>query len=258
MKIIDWNISYNHAAGPKVELLKKVIDNDSYIAILQEVMPVQYEVIKKHFENARYSLDYRKPGKFDTKQRQLGIAIITSDDIIIKQADVLSRCLLPDRTLVVDVDYKGHTLRIIGLHSITGVSHKKAKSMQFLSFAESIDELQPDIIAFDANEPAIDHYDIEKMEFFDNQDKGKGAETFFKTLRETGLQDVYLVNYDIEKYIKGEPLTTSHRFAVNNKSKRYDFIFINKDLVALQSDYLYDEAVRAGSDHAIICSEIDI
>ena len=101
------------------------------------------------------------------------------------------------------------------------------------------------------------HYDIDKMEFFDNQDHGKGAESFFKTLRETGLQDVYLVNYDIEKYIKGEPLTTSHRFAVNNKSKRYDFIFINKDLVALQSDYLYDEAVRAGSDHAIICSEID-
>ena len=31
-----------------------------------------------------------------------------------------------------------------------------------------------------------------------------------------------------------------------------------KDLVALQSEYLYDEAVRAGSDHALIYSEIDI
>lgn len=256
MKIIDWNISYNGAPGPKVNLLKETVGDDNFIIILQEVTPAQYEVIKESFGNICYSLDYRKPGKYDTKQRELGVAIACSDDIVIRSADVLSRCLLPDRALMADLEYNGKPLRVIGMHSITGISHKRAKSMQFLSFAESIDEFKPDIVAFDANEPAIDHYDIEKMEFFDNQDHGKGAETFFKTLHNTGMQDVYLVNYDVENYTKGEPLAVSHRFEVNNKSKRYDFIFMSKDIAVSQSDYLYDEAIKAGSDHALIVCEV--
>ena len=49
-------------------------------------------------------------------------------------------------TLMADLEYNGKALRVMGLHSITGISHKRAKSMQFLSFAESIDEFKPDIV----------------------------------------------------------------------------------------------------------------
>ena len=258
MRIIDWNISYNNTAEQKIELLEKVIGDDSFIAILQEVTPAQYEVIKKKFENICYSLDYRKPGKFDTKQRELGIAILCSEDIVIKKADVLTRCLLPDRTLLADLEYNGKALRVMGLHSITGISHKRAKSMQFLSFAESIDEFKPDIVGFDANEPAVDHYEIEQMEFFANHDKGMGARTFFTALKDANLRDAYLANYDKRNYVKGEPLATSHRFEINGVSKRYDFIFASHDIDISESKYLYDEAIRAGGDHAIICCEIDV
>lgn len=255
MKIIDWNISYSNAPEPKIALLQEVIGDDSFIAILQEVTPSQYEVIKDEFPNIRYSLDYRKPGKFDSKQRQLGVAILCSEDIEFKNADVLSRCLLPDRTLIAELECNGHALRVMGLHSITGISHKKAKSIQFRSFAECVDEFRPDIVAFDANEPAKDHYDIDKMEFFNNQDKGIGAETFFKTLRDAGLNDAYLVNYDTSIYVDGEPLVTSHRFESSNVSKRYDFVFVNESIAISQTKYMYDEAVRVGGDHAVIVCE---
>lgn len=256
MKIIDWNISYSGAPGPKVNLLKETVGDENFIIILQEVTPAQYEVIKESFGIICYSLDYRKPGKYDTKQRELGVAIACSDDIVIKSADVLSRCLLPDRTLMADLEYNGKPLRVIGLHSITGISHKRAKSMQFLSFAESIDEFKPDIVAFDANEPAVDHYEIEQMEFFANHDKGMGARTFFTAMQNAGLRDAYLANYDTRKYVPGEPLAISHRFEINGVSKRYDFIFMGKDIAVLQSDYLYDEAIKAGSDHALIVCEV--
>lgn len=256
MRIIDWNISYSNAPAPKIELLKKIIGDDSYVAVLQEVTPSQHEAIKEQFPNMRYSLDYRKPGKFDSKQRQLGVVILCSEDVTFKEADVLARCLLPDRTLVADLEYKGESLRVIGLHSITGISHKKAKSMQFRSFAECVDELKPDIVAFDANEPAKDHYDIEEMEFFDNQDQGKGAEMFFKTLRDTGLRDAFVDGYDKNKYIEGEPLITSHRFESSKKSKRYDFVFVGKEISIARADYLYDEAVEAGGDHAVIVCQM--
>lgn len=41
-----------------------------------------------------------------------------------------------------------------------------AKSYQFLSYAEAVDEMRPDIVGIDANEPKIDGYSAEEMTFF--------------------------------------------------------------------------------------------
>ena len=260
MKIIDWNISYDNDPDPKLAYLKSMVGGYSFIAILQEVTPSQRDVLKDKFKNFRYSLDYREPGKFDTRQRKLGIAIICSDDIKIKSADVLNRSLLPDRTLMVNVEYKESMLRVMGMHSITGIAHKQAKSIQFLSWAEAIDEYKPDIVAFDANEPAKDHYDIEQMEFFSQylRENGYGAKTFFKTLKDTGLNDAFTVNYDIGNYIEGEPLAVSHHIKRTDHDRRYDFVFIKSDMEVKDCEYKYDEAIKAGSDHALICTDLNI
>ncbi len=261
MKIIDWNISWENAPEPKAEFIKSMTGDDTFIAILQEVTPEQYEVLRGFFSNIRYSLDYRKPGRFDTRQRMLGIAILCSDDIRIKAVDVLSRCLLPERTLMVDIEHNGSMLRIMGLHSTTGISHGMAKSMQFLSWAEVVDEYRPDIVAFDANEPKKDHYQIDEMEFFSQGPKehGYGAKTFFATLNKIGLADALAVNYDPSEYIEGEPLAVSH-IIKNRKSntvtkRRYDFVFARKELQVDSCRYMYEEAVNAGSDHAMICCD---
>ena len=96
MKIIDWNICCMGSPDSKIQFLESVLGNDSFIAILQEVTPLQYDFIKSHYSNIRYSLDYRNPGAFDTDNRRLGIAVICSDDIIIKTADVLTGNYAPE------------------------------------------------------------------------------------------------------------------------------------------------------------------
>lgn len=144
-----------------------------------------YECLKQSFEdiaNIEYSLDYRIPGRYDTDSRKLGVAILVSKDLRIKNAQVLNRALMPDRTLMVDVEYQNTTLRVLGLHSITGCHHLKAKEIQFFSCAEAIDEYKPDIVGIDANEPQYDHYEISQMKFFDNYSKGNGCKTFFETM----------------------------------------------------------------------------
>ena len=252
MKIIDWNISYAGNPTNKFEYLKSKFDKAT-IAILQEVTPEQFKALNSCFRdiaNIKYSLKYRKPGKFDTKQRQLGVAILATKDIEIVKTKCLDRCLLPDRTLMVDIKYKNKILRVMGLHSITGCDHKKAKSIQFLSFAEAIDEYKPDIVTFDANEPDIDHYDINNMTFFTgNKDNGKAARTFFETLINNNLRDSLTEKYDSSKYKEGEPLAISH--IINGKlKKRYDFVFTNKKIK--ECSYYYNESIKAGSDHALI------
>lgn len=257
LRIVDWNVSYQNRIEPKVYLLDSIAADHSFIAILQEVTPTQYEYLKEHYTNIRYSLDYRKPGKFDTRQRQLGVAVIASEDLMIENAAVLDRCLLPDRTLCVDVKTKRNTFRLMGLHSITGISHKRAKSMQFLTFAECVDLLRPNIVAFDANEPRKDHFRVEEMEFFDNEDGGIGARTFFTTLNDTGLIDAYLVNYDTAEFTEDKPLAVSHKIIRGDQKKRYDFIFADAKLDIVNSEYCYEKAIEAGSDHALIIVDVE-
>ena len=257
MKIIDWNICCTGTPESKINYLRTIVGTNCFIAILQEVTPNQYDVLKGNFNNTRYSLDYREPGKFDTRNRRLGVAIICSDDIKIKSASVLTRCLLPERTLLVDVEYKTSMLRIMGMHSITGCLHLNAKSIQFLSWAEAVDEYKPDIVAFDANEPAKDHYDVEQMEFFTNKDNGRAARTFFKTLKDTNLTDSILSGYDINSYVPREPLAVSHQIKRGNQKKRYDFVFTSKTIGVSKCKYCYEEAIKAGSDHALISVDAD-
>ncbi len=256
MKVLNWNISWANDILSKIEYLKSQISSESFIAILQEVKPHAYNALKEHLSDIaqiEYSLSYRIPGKYDTDSRRLGVAILVSKDITIKNAKILDRALMPDRTLVVDVIFNDVSLRVLGLHSITGCQHLKAKEIQYFSFAEAIDTYKPDIVGIDANEPQIDHYDISQMKFFDNYQKGNGCKSFFEAMVQNDLVDAFVKDYDRGNFVEGKYLTTSHIIRRGSKKVRYDFLFINKAKVNDYScKYEYDGAVCAGSDHAAI------
>lgn len=261
MKILNWNISYSCNIEKICNEIENNILNSSFIITLQEVIPSSYEYIRERFCRVAkffYSLNNRKPGKFDTKSRKLGVLLILSKDIDIIEADVCHRCLLPERTLFATIKYNNQELKIISLHSITGCDHKKAKSIQFYSFAEFIDSYKPDILTFDANEPAKDHYEIKNMQFFDNKDKGLGAKTFFNIINEMELVDSFIHKYDNCEFHENQPLTISHFVGVKKEPKRYDFMFLNKQIDVLFAKYEMEKSLAASSDHSYIIAELKI
>ena len=236
MKVINWNICcMKGSVESKVQFLKSLVAGDSFIVIMQEVKPKAFVLIKSAFEelgSIEYSLDYRQPGKFDTDSRRLGVAVLVSKDIVVKSAQVLNRALMPDRTLLVDVEIDGEPLRVMGLHSITGCDHKKAKELQFFAFAEAVDEFRPDIVGIDANEPKVDHYDINQMVFFNNRNKGEGCRTFFKTMAELGIVDSFAKEFKRSKWwVEGDCLVASHIIKPSGRRVRYDFLFVNEEQI---------------------------
>ena len=261
MIIFNWNISYSSQIE-KIwnEIKKNILNEKTFIITLQEVIPSSYQYLKEILQkdyNLVYSLNYRIPGKFDTRSRKLGTMIITSKNIKIINSNVFDRTLLPDRTLFATLKLNNKIIKVATLHSITGCDHKKAKSLQFYSFAEIIDTYRPNILTIDANEPEIDHFDINEMKFFDNSDKGNGAKTFFKSCQNIGLKDSYTQFYDKTKFEIGKPLATSHIIGYN-KNKRYDFLFIDTTKFNIkQVNYEIDKAKIATSDHAYIKCQIE-
>lgn len=261
MRIISWNISWGSDPEKILQQLKAELKYFGTIACLQEVTPSVYKLFCNEFKSSfrlTYSLEYRAPGKFDTKSRKLGVLIISPDYMRPLSDGCIFRAPYPDRTCYFKFSYFGQTYSILSLHSVTGVNYKKGKSVQFDSWAEAIEELEPDIVTFDANEPMVDHYDIAQMKFFDNGDKGAGARRFFRSLADNGLEDAYAHFYDKEKYIPGEPLAISH--IINGKERRrYDFIFVNTKRIPLQMcEYEYTRAIAATADHAIVAVELQL
>ena len=252
IQVVNWNISYMGNHESKLDFLFSVLRNN-YCVLLQEVKPHVCEYIKSKFQDNTviYSLDYRPPSKFDSDARKLGVMIILSKNISVKESGVIERNVFPDRTLYATVDIGGKELKLLALHSITGCSYYRAKSAQYDSFAEFIDTYSPDIIGIDANEPQIDSFDIEKMKFFDN---GKGAQIFFHEVKSKDLCDSFVKHKKIAECEEGKPIAVSH----NVKRKgvvRYDFLFSNNKFEISSCEYLYDEAINAGSDHAAIVAE---
>lgn len=258
MRIIHWNISYNCHKEKVAAFVSEQIADGRTVICLQEVTEPSFQCIRESLPagcSTVYSLNYRKPGKYDGKNRHLGVMIILPESISIVESGVIERVIFPDRTAYAKIAYNGAEYKILSLHSITGCAYGKAKSTQFYAFAEAIEGLRPDIVTFDANEPAKDHYDISQMEFFDNGDKGDGARTFFGSLSSSGLSDAFTVHYDKANYVDGEPLATSH--LIHGKIKRrYDFTFVNESRMTVSNcQYQYDKGCELSSDHAIIVTE---
>ena len=257
MQIISWNIGWGCKKEKIAQMLKLKLEHYDSIACLQEVMPSVKSYICSYLGDSYYyiySLDSRYVGKFDTKSRKLGVLIILSKTFKFLYSRTLNRTPFPDRTLLVSFAYMGVEYKVMNIHSVTGHNYSKAKSVQFYSFAEAINNYRPDFVAFDANEPDEDHFNEEERVYFDNKDKGLGAKTFFNTLKDSGLQDAYAALFNKESYKKGEPLAVSH--IVNKKvPKRYDFIYIRRDLDIFRCEYLYKESIEASADHAMVAAK---
>lgn len=258
MRIIHWNIGYNCKKEKVAAFISEQIADGRTVICLQEVTESSYDCIREYLPegcNFVYSLDYRKPGKYDGKNRHLGVMIIIPRSMAIVESGVIERTVFPDRTAFAKIAYNGAEYIILSLHSITGCAYGKSKPTQFYAFAEAIEALRPDIVTFDANEPAKDHYDIFQMDFFDNGDKGGGARTFFGSLSSSGLSDAFAINYDKNQYVDGQPLATSHILHGRIK-RRYDFIFVNESHIVVRNcRYRYDKGCELSSDHAIIVTE---
>lgn len=259
MKVLDWNIKcYCDANKIADYLLEKTTDTECIIT-LQEVMPDRASILRERLGDRlhiAFSLDYRLPDEeFDTDNRRLGIMILVSKDMTIVEEGIFTRCLFPERTLYAVIQNKDKKqIKVSSFHSITGVSFKMGKAVQFRSFAECIRDFKPDIVTMDANEPKTDHFEIAGMDYFDQGDDGKGARLFFNQLN-NNLRDAYVDNYDTDQYKKGSPLAVSHVLP-NGAERRYDFIFANREYMVSECIYHYEESCEANSDHALIEADL--
>lgn len=229
----------------KIAYLKSIVRevNGEYpcIIALEEVTKRAYlDIIKEPiFEDSLYSLNFRNQGQFEGRNRGLGCLIACTGNIEIISSSLINRAVFPGRTLSANVKVKQTEFEVICFRSLTGVDHLKAKSAQFATLADYLHTRRdnPMILCADLNEPKIDHFELDQIEFFDQHgDKGKYASYILRPDGVHKLQDAYrlwlsqnheeLVKHKNEKQSISRPLAVSYVIRGNNK-KRYDYIMIS-------------------------------
>jgi endonuclease/exonuclease/phosphatase family metal-dependent hydrolase len=279
IRVIDWNISYQGSANSKVELLKVIINElkGKYpcVVALQEVTENTYSLIETAglFNRHAYSLYYRKPGKFEGNNRGLGCLIGITEGAELTASSLIDRVLFPERALCATVRLQDLTFEVISFHALTGIAFKKGKSAQFAALADYLyhSKGKPLILCCDLNEPEIDHHDLNNVECFDQLgDKGKFASYILKPAGIHDLQDAFRLwlidnheEYHGIREVQSEeeklevlPLAVSH-ILVSGKKKRYDYIMVSPHFKVSSITYRFDDAIRAGSDHAVVVADLD-
>lgn len=259
LRIVNWNTKWMRSLGEKGEHIRRLMSDNPSIVVTQEVEPGGIEALRGYFSSDTeivHSIDYYRCETTGRRSRRLGIAIIAGNGVHIDNAYVLGNALLPERTLVADITSNGQRFRVMGLHSVPGCTYGMKKSEQFDIFADSVRRLHPDVVCIDANEPEFDGPSVDAMKFYvqggKTDDKGRGAERFFRSMVEDGLEDSLMRHYD---GVWENKKCLAHSYTINGSRRevRYDFVFLRGSRFSDWScKYDYQGARGAGSDHASV------
>ena len=192
-----------------------------------------------------FSLDHRKPGLFDARNRKMGVLTLVFGGLI-KESKVLERTIFPDRTLYSKLKLKGRDISILNFHSLTGVGYKNAKGNNFASIAEFLHTTKDlDFFCCDANEPNIDSFDINEVEFWWPKGNGKFASLIFGNNKVHHLKDPVHIS---PNFFEKLPVS----YFTGNTPRRYDYIYISDNWITKSFKFYYEESKIASSDHAIV------
>jgi len=251
IRVIQWNISYSCKIDKVSEYLKSHIEGKT-IVCLQEVLLTHKDQLISQLNPSdySYSLDYRQPGLFDGKNRKMGVLTLVFDGLM-KESAVLERTIFPDRTLYSKILFDNEKLAILNFHSLTGVGYKNAKGSNFASIAEFL-HLNNDLDFFccDANEPKIDSFDSDKLEFWEHKGRGRFASLIFGGNKVHHLNDTVTSNTKIFKEL---PVS----YYARKVARRYDHIYKSDRWNTKELRYDYDNSKLASSDHSIIIGDFE-
>ena len=258
IRVIQWNISFKAKADEIAEYLTNKIQGETIIN-LQEVIESTHKKISAILQpdGEVFSLDLRKPGNNEGKNRKMGVATYVFGGAI-TNSDLISRSIFPERTLFTSLKFKNVSVNNLNFHSLTGVDYKKAKSSNFSSIADFIQEENLDFFTCDANEPKTDSLNDDDIVFFDNKDKGINAGLIFGANKVHHLKDAFKIHLkNNNQKTNAEPLAISH--IISKKfNRRYDHIYCNSNWQPKIVTYPYNDSIMASSDHSAVIGDFSL
>ncbi len=190
-----------------------------------------------------------------------------------RNLEVFPNAPLPEKMMAATVQLNGVDTTVVTYHAPTGVQHKLKKPVQAVQLARWLASVQgPVVLGGDFNTPKVDppdrggirthwHLGDDKLNGLPGDDLLVGPEPVH------GLEDVlrlHLANrpedLDVIRVDRPDgPLMTSYCTGGAGKRRyRYDAIWVTSQFTVGSVEYVYDEAIEAGTDHALVLAGLTV
>ena len=262
LKFASWNINNRNFTNKHIDFIRST---DCDVIALQECKQSFYDDLLSQglFQNGAFSLILRPPSKDEGRARKLGCAVLTKSSIPIHKNFLLEDTSLPERTMVIETSIEGKPILFCSFHIPPGASWGKIKPETFKIIAKWLSKRSsPIIFGIDANAPKTDCFNhIDNEWWWKDEPVLLGVEPShdlvdtFRTFLEENPEKLQA----IKKERPDGPLAVSYIRGDKRKytPSRYDFIYATTDFEIIDVQYLFDEALIAGSDHALVLAELD-
>ncbi len=258
----SWNVNNRNFRDAHSTLLKRV---DTDLLALQEVSASFYSALCESglFDWSEFSLALRPCVTGEGRSRQLGCAVLGRAPFQAKSAQLLTQLNFPERALTVRVG-SPIELGLCSFHIPPGVSWGKIKPQTIIAVAEWLKQQNGHtIFGIDANSPKTDHPLLAQNEWWWKDEPVLLGASPLHDLRD--CLRLYLEHRPKELQQIADrrprgPLAISHVRGKRGQITecRYDFIYVSPGIRVLDIQYLYEEALQAGSDHALVTSLLQI
>lgn len=248
--------------GPDLILLQEV--NPSSAAVLSEAAGVDWLI---------RAVDLRSPEPEDRPVRSRGVAIAGRGEPP-HHAWLPAAASLPERTLIAEMQLGGLPVTAVSYHAPPGVTWGPIKPRQAVAVASWLATVTgPVILGADANTPEIDAADFAATRTHwhtggRHLHGEPGDDLLFGPGKIHGLDDalrLWLTGHpETAAAVAADhplgPIAITHRTGRRKNSlgtgRRFDSIWISPHWTVLYIDHLYDQAIHAGSDHAIVLTDL--
>jgi endonuclease/exonuclease/phosphatase family metal-dependent hydrolase len=264
----SWNLNWR--GNWSEERTALIRESGCQLLALQEVTDSVYAAIKGSglFDWSAFSLDHRPAGA-DERARGLGCAIFGKFKAAMKQdyefrllkSRLLKKVPLPERTLIVDVATRqGPLLTVCSFHVPDWQGWGEAKPMTQRRLTRWLGKHpQQTLVGMDVNGPKTDHPNPELCEYYFAEEWDLLAPGKSHNLRDV-LRARLTANPSLHKAARTArpdgPLEVSHYTEAT--ARRYDHIYATPDFAVTNVRYLFDEAIAAKSDHALVVADLDL
>jgi hypothetical protein len=271
VRVVSWNVAFrNNAAAQQGKLLQKLAPD---LMLLQEINRSSIEILAEEA-----GADWLVPA-VDLRVAELGESAALSRGVAIAGRGELGRAWLPievampERVLAVEACIDGSPVTAVSYHAPPGVTWGLVKPRQAVAAAAWLAGLPgPVVLGADANTPLIDAAEFAHTRTHWHTGDPKlcgepGDDQMWGPAKVHHLQDA-LRSWIAENPGSSEalsapplgPLAVTHRTGKRKSSagtaRRFDCLWITGDCSVKHIGHLYEDAIAAGSDHAIVIAEL--
>jgi endonuclease/exonuclease/phosphatase family metal-dependent hydrolase len=259
LRVVGWNLDGFTGLEDKVELLAGLAWD---VCLLQEVTEASWPHLRALADEAVWSGDHLPELISAPRYRS---AVLVRGDWFVHDLGPVPQVPSPERTATAKLERDGDRLVVASLALPPGVAWGDAgKGRQADRIACWLRACpMPVVVGIDANTPKWDRPELADCEWWNDQEP-----QLFGVDRIHDLRDVYREVLDADPQRRAEvlaehpdgPLAVSHLRGRGGQRTacRYDHVLASPELAVRDVRYLWDEAVAAGSDHALIVASLDL